>query len=141
MFEYPIKALELLKSFVPTSSRFLIKNWYLGSYGSLAYTQILSISGCWFIRFNNEFVLPDREPQVINILYGWSGICGQISGRFNLLEGSRDFAVPTCFSVCFSKTFPKGEYANLTCSIICLWLESKNSSPVRYSYLINFSAW
>ena len=48
-------------------------------------------------------------------------LCGNIlSIRFNLLEGSRDFIVPTCFPVCFSKAFPKGEYANLAFSIICL---------------------
>ena len=35
--------------------------------------------------------------------------------------------------VCFSKCFPNGEYANLACSIIYLWLESNISSPARYS--------
>ena len=33
----------------------------------------------------------------------------------------------------FSKAFPKGECASLTCSIILLW--SDISSPVRYSFL------
>ena len=42
---------------------------------------------------------------------------------------------PICFFICFSKAFPKGEYANLACSIICLFLEGYTSSPVRYSYL------
>ena len=44
-----------------------------------------------------------------------------------------------CFSpwypivfACFSKTFPKGEYANLAYSIIYLWLEGNISSPVGY---------
>ena len=37
-----------------------------------------------------------------------------------LLEKSRDFIAPTCFSVCFSKAFHKREYANLACSVICL---------------------
>ena len=37
-----------------------------------------------------------------------------------LLEMSRDFIAPTCFFVCFSKAFPKREYANLACSINCL---------------------
>ena len=55
-----------------------------------------------------------------------------------LLKTSRDFIAPTCFSVCFSKTFPKGAYANLPCSIICFWLEGNISSPVRYSYLSIF---
>ena len=36
--------------------------------------------------------------------------------------------------VCFSKAFPNGEYINLACSIICLWLEGNISSPVRYSH-------
>ena len=36
------------------------------------------------------------------------------------------------------KTFPKGEYANLACSIICLWIESKISSLIRYLYLSTF---
>ena len=38
---------------------------------------ILSISGCWFVRENNEFVFPDPESPLINVLYGWSGICDQ----------------------------------------------------------------
>ena len=52
-----------------------------------------------------------------------------------LLERFRDFKALTCFSVCFSKTFPKGECVNLACSIICLQLEGNISSPVRYLYL------
>ena len=36
-----------------------------------------------------------------------------------LLEKSRDFKAPTFFSVRFSKAFPKGQFANLVCSIIC----------------------
>ena len=36
------------------------------------------------------------------------------------------------------KTFLKGEYANLACSIIYLWIESKIYSPIRYSYLSIF---
>ena len=51
-------------------SLLLIKNWYLASYGSLAYKYILSISGWLFIKFNNAFVFPDPEPPIINILYG-----------------------------------------------------------------------
>ena len=54
-----------------------MKNWYFASYGSLAYNWVLSISGCWFIRLNNEFVFPDQEPPVINVLNEWSGIFGQ----------------------------------------------------------------
>ena len=52
--EYLIKALESLKCFIPKSSRFLINNRYFAQYRSLAYNWILSISGCWFIRLNND---------------------------------------------------------------------------------------
>ena len=38
-------------------------------------------------------------------------------------------------SVCFSKAFPKVEYVNLACSIICCWLNGNISSPVRHSCL------
>ena len=38
----------------------------------------------------------------------------------SLLKMSQDIIALTCFTVCFSKAFPKGEYANLACSIICL---------------------
>ena len=38
-----------------------------------------------------------------------------------------------------SKSFPKGEYANLACYFICLRLEGNISLPVRYSYLSIFS--
>ena len=51
-----------------------------------------------------------------------------------MLEDSRDFKAPTYFSVCLSKAFPKGEYSNLVCSIVCFWLEGIISLPVRYSY-------
>ena len=50
-----------------------------------------------------------------------------------------------CFShwssvvfICFSKAFPKGEWVNFVCSIICYWLDCNISSPVRYSYLRRF---
>ena len=52
----------------------LIKNWYFASFGSLAYKYILSISGWWFIRLNNESIFLDPETTIINILYGWLGI-------------------------------------------------------------------
>ena len=54
------------------------------------------------------------------------------------MEGCRGFKAPTCYSVCFSKVFSKGEYADLICSIICLQLEVIISSPARYSYLSIF---
>ena len=40
--------------------------------------------------------------------------------------------------MCFSKAFPKGEYADLAYSVIYLLLEGNISSPVRYSYLSIF---
>ena len=36
--------------------------------------------------------------------------------------------------VCFSNAFPNGEYVNLPCSVICLWLEGNNASHVRFFY-------
>ena len=41
-----------------------------------------------------------------------------------------EFKATTCFSVCFSKAFPKGEYANLVCTIICLRLLGNISLPL-----------
>ena len=69
LFEHSIKALESLKCFKSALSHLLIKNWCFASYGPLAHRYILSISGCWLIKSNNEFVFPDPEPPVINILY------------------------------------------------------------------------
>ena len=54
-----------------------------------------------------------------------------------LLEESRDFEAPICFSDSFCKAFPRWEYANLDCSITCLQLEGSIYSPVKYSYLCN----
>ena len=48
----------------------LIKYGYFDSYGSFAYKHIFSMSGCFSIKFNNEFVYPDPEPPVVNILHG-----------------------------------------------------------------------
>ena len=52
-----------------------------------------------------------------------------------LLERFRDFKASTCFSVCFSKAFPKGEQLSLAFSTICFRLVGNVYSPVRYSYL------
>ena len=71
-----MKGLGSLKWFIPTPSLLLIKYWYFDSYGSFAYKYILSMSGCFSIKFN-KFVFPDPEPPIINILYGWSGIYDQ----------------------------------------------------------------
>ena len=38
------------------------------------------------INFSNAFVFPDPEPPVINILYGWSGMYGQLGLRFFYLH-------------------------------------------------------
>ena len=52
----------------------------------------------------------------------------------NIPLKSRDFKALTCVSVSFSKAFPKGEYANLGCSIILLYYLMLDCS-LRYSYL------
>ena len=62
---------------MPVLSLLLISNWYFASNGSLAYKKILLIPGWWLIRLNNEFVFPDPESTIINILYEWSDIFGQ----------------------------------------------------------------
>ena len=62
---------------MPTPSLLLIKYWCFDSYGSFAYQYILWMSSWFSFKFNNEFVFPDPEPLIINILYGWSGIYGQ----------------------------------------------------------------
>ena len=36
------------------------------------------MSGWLSIKFNNKFVFPDPQSPVINILYEWSGIYGQL---------------------------------------------------------------
>ena len=86
LLEYSVKTLGSLKCFNPMLSFFLIKNWYLSSYGSFAYKHILSISGWLFIKFSNAFVFPDPEPPIINILYGWSEIYGQLELCFLLFS-------------------------------------------------------
>ena len=73
--------------------------------------------------------------QIIRFCGSIPTICFNLSF---LLEDFRDLRAPTCFSVCFSKAFPKGEYANLTCSFICLWIEASISSPSGHPYLSNF---
>ena len=80
------KSFRIIKCFNPIFSLFLIKNWYLSSYGSLAYKYILSISGWLFIKFSNAFVFPDPEPPITNIPYGWSGIYSQLGLCFLLFS-------------------------------------------------------
>ena len=55
------------------------------------------------------------------------------------MQEFRDFKAATCFSICFSKAFPKGDYANIACFIIYIRLEVSISLPVRYSYSSIFS--
>ena len=72
LFKYLIKALESLTCFKPVLSRLLIINRYFalnGSYNGYYINEILSISGYWFIRWIDEFLFPDPEPPIINILY------------------------------------------------------------------------
>ena len=40
-----------------------------------------------------------------------------------------------CFLFCFSNALPRGEYVDLACAIILLWLDCSIYSSVRYSYL------
>ena len=74
--EYIIRALELFTYFMLLLSLLSISNWYLLHMDHLNIKKI-SLPSWWLTRLNNEFVFPDPESPVINILYGWSGICGQ----------------------------------------------------------------
>ena len=82
------------------------------------------------------------ETNNLSLIESFIRYCGIIPSicfnSFFLLEGFSDFIAPTCFSVWFSKVFPKGKYANLACSTIGLWLKDNISSPVRYSHLSIF---
>ena len=83
------------------------------------------------MQINNFFNLAQTKSftgfsvNIPSICFNWSF----------LLEEFANFKAPTCFSVCFSKAFPKEEHENLACSILCLRLEGNISSPVRYSLL------
>ena len=84
--------------------RLLVKNWCFASYESLAYEEVLLISGCWLIRLNNEIVFPDSQPPVINILYGWSGICGKfglLSLMFSFVTSSKLIIFCIVFLYCY----------------------------------------
>ena len=67
-------------------SLLFIKSYYLSSYRSFQYKYTLSMSSLLFIKFNSVFVFPDPEPPIINILYGWSGIYGQLGLCFLLFS-------------------------------------------------------
>ena len=60
-FQYSAKALESFQCLNPVLSLLLIRNRYFASYGSVAFKEILSISGWQLIRLNNEFVFWDPE--------------------------------------------------------------------------------
>ena len=45
--------------------RVLIKYWYFPSHRPLAYKYILSMSGCFSIKFTNTFVFPDPDPLLL----------------------------------------------------------------------------
>ena len=74
--------------------------------------------------------------QIISFIwYQWSFIWDILSTCFNssaLSEIFRDLKAWTCFSVCFSKAFPKEEFINLPGSTNWLQLEGNISSPVKY---------
>ena len=82
----------IVKMVYAAPSLLLIKYWYFASYRPLAYKYILSMSGQFFLKFNNTFVFSDPEPPIINILYGLSGIYGQFllcSVLFSLTKSSQ----------------------------------------------------
>ena len=84
-----------------TFAWYFTSNWYFASCGSLAYKLILSISGGWLIKLNYEFVFPDSEPLIINILYGRSGICDQFGLCFFM------FSFPTSSKIIIFYLFIK----------------------------------
>ena len=49
-----------------------------------------------------------------------------------LSEIFRDSKTSTCFSVCFSKAFPRGGFVNMVCYVIWLQLEVNISSSLGY---------
>ena len=84
--EYLKKSLALLDFCRSTLSRLLRKNGYFGLYGSLLYKLIPSVViGLWFIGVSKEFVFPNPELPLINVLYGWSKIFGQ-SGLYSFMS-------------------------------------------------------
>ena len=78
-----------------------------------------------------------RKSLILQLINGSSGIPSLIfscwaSGFKNLRHLVVLLWSPIIF-VCFCEGFPKGEYVNLTCSIILLWSGGSISSPVRFS--------
>ena len=100
IFNKSFGIIKMFQSYRKYNFLFLIKNWYLSWYRSFAYKYILSISGWLFIKFSNAFVFTDPEPPIINILYGWSGIYGQLGLcflSFSLVYSSK-FIIYNCFN-------------------------------------------
>ena len=58
---------------------------------------------------------------------------------WSVMASSCFLSCPSIGFVCFWKAFPNGEYVNLACSIIFLWLEGNIFSAVRNYYLSIFS--
>ena len=164
--EYSLKVLEYLKSFQPALSRLLNKNWYVASYGSLAHKEILSISVCWFITSNNEFLFPYAQPLIINILPGWYGIFGQFRlfffnffqtiycilklscrKRFWKCSELRDFLMIHTFAIFYflSLLLPSTKKLlvfaiNLTTLVMICLPNSSSVNPI-FLYIFSFRQW
>ena len=106
--------------FLPTDLTYLIRYYFV------IFLMVVSLMVYFTLPLTNSF-----NCVFVNI----------IAIFFNssvLLKGFKDFKVSTCFSVCLSKAFTKGEYINVAYSIIWLPLEGNISSPLKYSYLSIF---
>lgn len=74
-FKYTTRSLQSSQYFKPKPSRLLINNWYFATLTTdlLRINKFLSISG-----LSNAFANSAPDTIIINIMYGWSGIFGQI---------------------------------------------------------------
>ena len=144
-----------MQCFKPTFSHLLIKNWYFASYGSFTYKNIISISGWWFIKFDNAFVFLDTEPTIINILYEWSrmhGHFGLSSILFLFVTSSKLIILylNIAFRYCIQQlhTFPKfarygydvmlSKVCNLLSSLLFCEILSSSSVYTLWALLLNF---
>ena len=82
-----MRALESFKWFKLVLSLFLIKTWCFASYGSFAYKYILSISGWWLIRLNNEFVF-FRSRASSYFYFVWMIKIGDQYGLYSFVSSS-----------------------------------------------------
>ena len=71
--EYSVNAFDFLNFLSLTFSLPFMSNWYFDLNRSLMYKQILSISGCYFVKFSNVLVLLDPKPLIMKIPQGWCG--------------------------------------------------------------------